>query len=98
MQGEILAANPASLIRILAVNAMGEEAGNALVPGSLVLPLLQDDATAAVWTNWNVTWRDVVILDEDNNAVGVFNLTEHNLSYKPEYDALLDILRVAAGE
>jgi hypothetical protein len=98
MQGEILAANPASKIRIFAVNALGEEGGNSLAVAGRTLPLLQDDATAAAWTNWDVTWRDVVILDGENNALGRFNLTEHNLSVQSEYDALLDILRVAAGE
>jgi hypothetical protein len=44
------------------------------------------------------TWRDVVILDTDNNAVGVYNLTEHNLSETLNYDALLDFLRITAGE
>ena len=98
MQAEILAANPASRIRILAVNETGYETGNLLAVEGRTLPLLQDDATAAVWTNWAVTWRDVVILDGENRAVGVFNLTEHNLAFEDEYNALRAILRLAAGE
>ena len=34
----------------------------------------------------------------ENRALGVFNLTDRNLSLKPEYDALLDYLRLQAGE
>ena len=98
MQAEILAANPASRIRILAVNAEGYETGNLGFTDGRVLPLVQDAAAAAVWTNWAVTWRDVVILDDENRAVGVYNLTDHDLVLQPNYEDLLAILRSAAGE
>jgi hypothetical protein len=99
MQAEILAANPASRIRILAVNREDAAAG---VPEATSLgetiPLLQDTAAAGVWALWSVQYRDLVILDDANGALGVFNLTTHNLSWKPEYDAVLAYLRLQAGE
>jgi hypothetical protein len=98
MQAEILAANPSSKIRLLAVNDFGHETGNPLAVEGRVLPLLQDTAEAAVWTSWGIAYRDVVILDGENRSLGVFNLTDHNLSLKVEYDALLDFLRLKAGE
>ena len=98
MQGEILSANPASRIRLLAVNDFGSEAGNPLAVVDRTIPLLQDTAEAAAWTSWSIEYRDVVILDGENRALGVFNLTDHNLSVKVEYDALLDYLRLQAGE
>lgn len=98
MQEEILAANPSSRIRLLAVNDAGYEAGNGTAVAGRTIPLLQDIPEVGAWTSWAVTYRDVVILDADNRALGVFNLTEHNLSETPNYDALLDYLRIAAGE
>lgn len=98
MQAEILADNPSSKIRILAINDAGYEAGNALAVEGRTIPLLQDTPEAAVWTSWGIEYRDVVILDGENKALGVFNLTDHNLSIGAEYDALLDFLRLKAGE
>jgi len=76
MQAEILQANPASRIRILAVNLAGLEGGNPLAVAGRTLPYLQDTVEADVWASWQVEWRDVVILDADGNALGNFNLTE----------------------
>jgi hypothetical protein len=99
MQAEILAANPASRIRILAVNGAGHESG---IPGAVgttrTIPLLQDTVEADAWGLWGAASRDVVVLDGENHAVGVFNLTDRSLDFRPEYDALLAALRVAAGE
>lgn len=58
---------------------------------------MQDDAEAMVWESWEATWRDVWILDQDNEPVTVFNLTEHNLSDPDEYAALKTLLVEAAG-
>jgi hypothetical protein len=58
------------------------------------LPWLQDvDADANqssdVWyDSWNVTYRDVFILDGSNSFVEAFNLTEHNLANAEDYEAL----------
>jgi len=98
MQAEILDANPSSKIRIVGVNLAGQEAGNGLASAGRILPLLQDDPSTDAWTAWHAAWRDVIILDADNDAVGVFNLTDHNLSVRVEYDTLLDFLRATAGE
>ena len=55
------------------------------------LPLLQDEAN--VWSDWNVTYRDVVILDGNNEAVDVYNLTENDLSDPDNYAALAALLQ-----
>lgn len=95
---EILGANPASKIRILAVNDEGDEAGNDLAVEGRTIPLLQDSVEVSAWTSWAVTYRDVVVLDGDGNALGRFNLTDHNLDVLENYDLLLDYLRAVAGE
>jgi len=99
MQAEILAANPASKVRLFAVNDVGEETFVATAAGtSRTIPILQDTAAVGAWGLWNVTYRDVVILDGEGMPLGVFNLTEHNLAVQADYDALLAYLRLAAGE
>jgi len=56
------------------------------------LPLLQDTVKDDVWTSWEVTYRDVVILDEDNHQVDVFNLTANDLNDPANYQALSDLI------
>ena len=97
MQADLLAANPASRIRILGVNEDGQQGSNALAVEGRTLPWLQDLAGAA-WGGWAVTYRDVIVLDEENREVGVFNLTVHDLGQPAEYAALLAMLKSAAGE
>ena len=59
------------------------------------IPLLQDTTTANVWGLWAVTYRDVVILDAQNRKVGVYNLTEHDLSVEANRNTLKSLLRDA---
>jgi hypothetical protein len=97
MQAEILAANPGSKIRIGGVNSADAASGNDLMTEGRVLPWLQDPDDA-VWTSWDVTNRDVVVLDPANSKVAVYNLTVHDLADPANYAELLAILRSAAGE
>lgn len=60
------------------------------------LPWLQDTQGQNVWEEWSVIWRDVVILDPQNNVRGVFNLTEHDLGMPANYAALKKMLLDAA--
>ena len=98
MQAEVLAARPSSRIRVLAVNRAGAESANAVAVEGKTIPLLQDTAADAAWAAWRVREHDVVILDGENDALGLYSLTLHDLSFAPDYDALLDYLRLAAGE
>lgn len=98
MQEEVLSANPASRIRMLGVNLAGAESANPLTVEGRTLPLLQDTSSAAAWASWSAEQSDVVILDAENRAVGLFRLTVNSLSYAPDYDLLLDYLRLTAGE
>lgn len=75
-------------VALLAVNEVGHEGGIASMAALGDLPLLQDTSTAAVWASWAVTYRDVVLLDEANVPVEVYNLTTHDLNDPASYDAL----------
>ena len=48
------------------MNQTGLQSGNASITAGRDLPWLQDTASANVWGAWNVTYRDVVVLDADN--------------------------------
>jgi len=98
MQREIVADNPATRIRIAGSNRIGAESGNDLMCDGRDLPWVQDTVDAQAWASWNVTYRDVVVLDEDNVPVAVYNLTEHSLSDPANYEELKAILLAAAGE
>jgi len=41
--------------------------------------LLQDTWRVDAWGSWYAEWRDLVVVDEDNAWIGLFNLTNHNL-------------------
>lgn len=92
-----LAADGTDGVRILGVNAAGEEAGNAAMTTGRDLPWLQETPNEPVWATWGVEWRDVVILDGANRPLAVYNLTDHPLSEQANYLELMALLRSAAG-
>ena len=56
------------------------------------LPWLQDTAAENVWGTWGVSYRDVVILDEENRLYEVYNLSAHRLEEPDNYDELYTLL------
>lgn len=83
-------------IRILGVNSVGSEAGNDATCNGRDIPWLQDTAQEHVWSQWQVTYRDVVILDENNVPVDVYNLSPPNdLAIQANYDELKNRLLAA---
>ena len=44
-----------------------------------------------------MTYRDVIILDAQNEIVSIYNLTTQNLGEQANYDALKDLLVQAAS-
>jgi hypothetical protein len=97
MQAEIDAGAPAVPCEILGVNGIGHESGNATNCAGRVIPWLQDAAGVDAWTLWGVAYRDVVILDPDNEVFAVYNLTFYDLAVPGNYDALMAEILAAAG-
>lgn len=97
MQAELDGESHPVEIRILGVNAIGLEAGNAQITTGRTLPWLQDTVDEAVWASWNVAFRDVWILNAASEPVAVYNLTVNNLADAQKYAELKAIL-VAASE
>ena len=103
MQKELEADYPSLDIQLIGVNKVGQEAGNESATEGRDIPLLQDidandDGDSDVWSDWNVEWRDVVILNANNMKVGAYNLTIHNLAYPANYATLKQMLIDAASE
>lgn len=99
MQNELLDQTTGSPIQLFAINEAGE-AFQAAVPAMAALgtlPILQDTEEAAVWTSLGITYRDVLILDEENRWRGVYNLTTHDLSQPGNYEDLATMLFEVAG-
>lgn len=97
MQAELNGEAPDLGIALLGVNGAGFESGIPQMVSGRFIPLLQDVAEVDAWTQWEVVYRDVIILDRDGAPVGVFNLTEHDLSMMGEYAALKGMLIDAAS-
>ncbi|MHB8861910.1 MAG: dockerin type I domain-containing protein [Pirellulaceae bacterium] len=101
LQQELRDTYPALRIQLAGVNEKGQEPGNPTATAGRALPWLQDvdanaDGKSDVVTSWQVTFRDVVILDGDNAKVGVYNLTSHDLANTANYAVLREMLVDAA--
>ncbi len=84
-------------VEILGINGIADERYNNLVGQTPnVLPWLQDTATADVWNRWQITYRDVVILDAFNRPIARDNLTTHDLGNPQNYAALRQALLALA--
>jgi hypothetical protein len=98
MQADILSELPPQPIAILGMNEAGQESGNPVICVGRTIPWLQDSQDVNVWhERWSPTYRDVVILDEKNVKIGVFNLTVNDLQAPANYDSLKSMLLRAAG-
>ncbi len=79
-------------VTLYGVNGIGFESGNANFTDGRDIGLLQDTAEVDAWSQWDPVYRDVVILNGDNEVVGVYNLTTNNLGVPANYEALTQLL------
>ena len=61
------------------------------------LPFLEQPADGTVWSDWGIRYRDVVVVDQDNEVAAVYNLTDNSLAEQVNRDALFDIILEVAG-
>jgi hypothetical protein len=97
MQGELDLLGLPVPAALAGLNATGHESGNALATDGRTLPWLQDDASSDVWGDWQVDFRDVVVLDPDNRVTAVYNLTANDLADPVKYEELKALIVEAAG-
>lgn len=93
MQSELKSQYPLLRIEILAINELGQESQNNLASAGRVLPLLQDvdanqNGASDVWASWDVEWRDVRVLNQNNVPIGNMNLTVDSLATTSNYELL----------
>lgn len=88
LQTELAAAGLPVAVQIVGVNQVGFESGNDGFTDGRDLPWLQETSDEEVWGTWGIEYRDVVLLDGENRAVAVYNLTENDLSDPAKYDEL----------
>ncbi len=78
------------------MNEAGFDADNEGFCEGRDLPWLQDTQDVGVWSAWQVTYRDVIVLDRQGLLVGAFNLTENDLADADSLDQLrAALLRLA---
>ena len=97
MQSDIDALGLPVEVVISGVNAVGYESGNSLAVTGNDIAFLQDTTLEDVWGAWAPVYRDVVVLDETNNEIAVYNLTANDLADPAQYDVLKQILIDAAS-
>ena len=99
MQREFESEFPELDIQIIGINEAGHETGNAGITDGRDLPWLQDvdgedsNQLSDVWRDeWQITYRDVVILNASNEIAGVYNLTSNDLASESSYGELKGML------
>lgn len=84
-------------IELFAINQVGLESGLEGMSVYGALPILQDDPDLLIWEMEGIEYRDVLILDADNQWLTTFNLTDNDLNDDSNYTALMDLLVGYAG-
>jgi hypothetical protein len=85
-------------IQIIGINEAGHEIGNPVITDGRELPWLQDvdddaNGLSDVWRDdWEITYRDVFILDASNEVAGIYNLTINDLANEAKYGELREML------
>ncbi|TPW18013.1 MAG: Uncharacterized protein FD129_149 [bacterium] len=83
-------------VNILGLTQIDDGGGNATIVTGRTIPWLQDTEEWKAWDSWQVTYRDVFILDAENRVVGIYNLTPHNLADSTNYATLMNMILEAA--
>jgi hypothetical protein len=96
MNAELAAEHRTLAIQILGINPEAYASGNVEMCAGRDLPWLQESSGVSVASDWGAIFRDVVILDVNNEWVTAYNLTTHDLGVPANYEALKDLLRAAA--
>ena len=85
---------PSANIQILGINEVGMDSNNAGFTDGRDLPWLQDvdannNGSSDVWyDSWEITYRDVVVLDVNNEPVFTLNVTSSPLMIEENFNTL----------
>ena len=109
MQDELETEYPQYDIQILAINQIGNGSGAALVGSLGDLPMVEDNSSDDIWNTWHAMapnpsthsgapWRDVHILNSQNEIVYTYSLTLNNLSNPQNFATLKQMFVDAATQ
>ena len=109
MQAELETEYPQYDIQILAVNQVGNSSGASLVASHGDLPMVQNNTTDDIWNTWHALapnpsthsgapYRDVHILNTQNEIVYTYSLTLNNLSNPQNFATLKQMFVDAATQ
>ena len=97
MEADLAKKHPELGISLLAIDAVGHDGGFPDLAKVGDLPCVQDTAKDDVWGSWGATWRDVYVLNAENEVTAVYNLTTYSLDDPKNY-ATLEALLIAAAD
>jgi hypothetical protein len=97
MEADLAKKHPELGVSLLSIDAAGHEGGLPDLAKVGDLPCLQDTAKDNVWGSWGAEWRDVYVLNANNEVTAVYNLTKNTLSDPANY-ATLEALLIDAGK
>ena len=83
-------------IQIIGVNQVGYESSNDLMSDGRNMPWLQETASLDVWGLWEVTYRDVIVVDATGKPMDVYNLSSNDLGDEANYAVMIQMLRDGA--
>ena len=79
-------------IQIIGINEAGYEISNQIITDGRDIPWLQDTEDINAWELWDVTYRDVYLIDRDLKLRGIYNLSQNNLNDEATYEIFKEIL------
>ena len=97
MEADLAKKHPELSVALLSIDAVGRDDGLPDLAKVGDLPCLQDTAKDDVWGSWGAEWRDVYVLNDENEVTAVYNLTLNSLSEPANY-ATLEALLIAAAK
>ena len=94
MQAEIEVERPDLDIQILSINMINNWSNGLTNRMGQIgnLPVVQDSTQLNIWQSWGGQWRDVVILDDQNQVVEYFDTNSSVLTNEQNYNALKQAL------
>lgn len=79
------------------MNRTSDASGNPTISAERVLPWIQDTEQDDVWEQWNVTYRDVFIVNGAGELAGVYNLSINDLAVQDNSLALAQMIADTAA-
>ena len=84
------------MVHFVGVNEIGFELGIPEAAAKADLPLIQDDNDTRMWASWGARWKDVMILDGNNECYSIFSVQGAKLSEPEHYQELKELVLAAA--